>query len=189
MSSSSHARGGQAGVSASLVEKSVRGFVDAVASTAEAVPAGGSVAALSGASAAALLALVCGVLRRKETTGLAGAPEQALELEERLLALVDEDANAFRAFLDDKRSQTAIARVSQAPLQVARACAEVVDLSRAVEERTSGPMLGDVRAARHLANAALLAALDIAEQDVALQRDANARDSLTAQIEQLRRSR
>ena len=187
----------------------MRGFVEAVASAAEAVPAGGSVAALAGASAAALLALVCGVLRRKETAGGSGRADkgtaekgpaedgtvvenllaQALLLKERLLVLVDEDAAAFRAFLGDKHDQAAIGRVSQVPLEVARACAAVVDLSRSVQERTSGPMLGDVLAARHLANAALAAALDIADQDVALQRDADARQRLTAQIEELRRSR
>src|SRR5207244_673119 len=100
----------------------------------------------------------------------------------RLLALVDEDAEAFRAFLDDKRSQSAIQRVSQAPLRVAGACAELLDLGRQVEERTTGPMLGDVLAARHLAGAALAAALDIVEQDVGLFKDAESQRQLREAI-------
>jgi hypothetical protein len=49
--------------------------------------------------------------------------------------------------------------------------------------------LGDVRAARHLALAGLQAALDIAEQDVLVQADPQARHHLREQIAALRRRR
>ena len=47
-----------------LTDLSVSEFLQAVASAAQPVPAGGSVAALSGAACAALLVLVCDVFER-----------------------------------------------------------------------------------------------------------------------------
>lgn len=168
----------------------MREFVARVASTTEAVPAGGSVIALSGAASAALLVLVCGVLRRRDPSSmLVEAHERAGTLQQRMLDLVDEDAAAFRAFLGDKRSQAAIERVCGVPLEIAGACAEVIELSRVIEERTQGPLLGDVRAARHLATAALAAAADLADQDVPLHTDEAARQRLQDDIAELRRSR
>jgi methenyltetrahydrofolate cyclohydrolase len=160
-----------------LVSRSVTEFIASVASTDEPVPAGGSVAALTGAASAALLALVCGVRRHKQPDALSGELVQAERLRQRLLALVDEDAAAFRAFLDAQRAtrrgddgdlRTALGRTSRAPLEIATACAAVVELSVSLEGQIQGMTLGDVRAARHLATAALTAALDLGEQNVAL---------------------
>jgi formiminotetrahydrofolate cyclodeaminase len=175
----------------SLVGRSVREFVDSVGSAGEPVPAGGSVAALTGASSAALLALVCGVLERKQSVGVSSMLARARDLQERLLALVDEDADAFRAYLQARRTagagvEEALNRTTQTPLDIAAACAEVVNLSRAVERQTRGPMLSDVRTARALASAALGAALDIGEQDVHLHADVAAQARLRDQIRRLR---
>src|SRR5437868_15498651 len=87
-----------------LVSRSVREFVASVASVDEPVPAGGSVAALTGAASAALLALVCDVQQRRQPLRLAAESQQARDQQSRLLALVDEDAAAFRAFLDARRA-------------------------------------------------------------------------------------
>ena len=176
----------------SLVSVSVNEFLAKVASTAEAVPAGGSVAALTGAASAALLVLVCGVLRRRHVEGVSGLEERAAELQQRLLRLVDEDAQAFRAFLDMQRSagdmRGVAARTSRTPLLIGAACAEVVDLSRLIEETPHlGAILGDVRAAHHLAQGALASALDIAEQDIGLHADASAQQTLREDIAELRR--
>lgn len=175
-----------------LVARSVREFVASVASIDEPVPAGGSVAALTGAASAALLALVCGLLDRKGVEGASELVARARDLQGRLLVLVDADADAFQAYLHAKRTVVgsnvdgALNRTSQTPLDVAAACVDVVSLSRDVAGRTLGPLLGDVRAARHLASAALAAALDIAEQNVLLHSDPAARVRLQDEIARLR---
>jgi formiminotetrahydrofolate cyclodeaminase len=176
----------------SLGSLSLKKFLAKVASTAEPVPAGGSVAALTGAASAALVALACGVLRRHHVDGISGLEERAAELQQRLLTLVDEDAQAFRAFLDAKRSggdlRAVAARTSRAPLLIGAACADVLELSRHLEATPHmGAILGDVRAARHLAQAALTSALDIAEQDVGLPTDPSEQQTLRDEIAELRR--
>jgi formiminotetrahydrofolate cyclodeaminase len=172
---------------------SVRDFVGAVAAAERPVPAGGSVAALTGAASAALLALVCGVLQRRQPGVLSDQLETAGRLQQHLLELVDEDAAAFRAFLAARRSGVglleAIARTASAPLKIGSACAEVIVLSDTVEADTAGPMLGDVRAARYLAAAAVQTALALAEQNLDLQPDAEARQALEAEISRLRAQR
>jgi formiminotetrahydrofolate cyclodeaminase len=172
-----------------LVDRSVREFVASVASKDEPVPAGGSVAALTGASSAALLVLVCGVLERKHVEGASDLLPRARGLQDRLLKLLDADADAFRAYLDARRAsqdvESALNVTTQIPLDIAGACVEVVGLSRQVEDRTRGPMLSDVRTARSLASAALAAALDIAEQDVQLHADAAEQARLREAISRL----
>ena len=148
---------------------------------------------MTGATSAALLALVCGVLGRRQPGALSDQLETAGWLQQRLLDLVDEDAAAFRAFLAAKRSGVglleATARASSAPLQIATACAQVIALSHTVEADAAGQLLGDVRAARHLAEAAVQTAVAITEQNLDLQPDARARQALEEQISRLRAQR
>lgn len=175
---------------ARLIDLPVHAFVEAVGSTQQAVPAGGSVAALTGALSAALLALVCGVLQRRAAAAHADWRIEAEHLQRELLVLVDEDAEAFRAFLQAKRVKSdlgpAIARTSRVPLRIAEGCARVVDLSLTVEASMSGLLLGDVRAAGYLAEGALRTALDIADQNVEMHQDARERQALREAISRLR---
>src|SRR5205814_1240737 len=83
----------------------------------------GSVAALSGASSAALLALVCGVVERRTGSGaLLEQIERLHQLQTELLDLVDEDAAAFHAYLHAGRSgvgqDTALERMTRGPLAI-----------------------------------------------------------------------
>jgi formiminotetrahydrofolate cyclodeaminase len=173
-----------------LVELSVGDFVAAVASAEQPVPAGGSVAALTGASSAALLALVCEVLQRHSP----GLPAQALDLAQRLqhalLELVDADATAFRAFLDAERGSAArralATTAASAPLRIGQACLEVLELAQSVEPHVHGAMHLDVAAARRLAQAAAHSALDIAEHNLRLVAEPNTREALEAEISALR---
>ena len=171
---------------APLAALSVRDFLGQVASAAAAVPAGGSVAALSGAASAALVALVCAVLARHEVADAGRLQARADDLQARLLHLMDEDAAAVRAYLDARKDPVAVARVGDAPLEIARACQAVVDLANEVDAFASGAVRGDVRAARHLAGAAALAALDLADENLALTADPAARRALQDRIDALR---
>jgi formiminotetrahydrofolate cyclodeaminase len=106
------------------------------------------------------------------------------------LKLVDEDAAAYQAFLATPRGsedrQAAVNRVAATPLAIGRACVELIGLSRTIEADIRGPLLGDVRTARHLAQAAVRTAVDLAEQNLTLIKDASARRSLEAAITSLR---
>ena len=162
----------------------------AVASAETPVPAGGSVVALSGSCAAALLGLVCDVLERHQPGRLLDERHATERLQRLLLRLVDEDAAAYQAFLATSRGseerQVAINRVAATPLAIGRACVEVIGLSQKVEAHARGPLLGDVRAARHLAQAAVRTAVDLGEDNLGLQPDVSARRALEAEITRLR---
>jgi len=172
-----------------LVDRSVIEFIDAVGSATEPVPAGGSVAALTAAGGAALLALVCGVLRRHQPVALEAVLDAAQRLRQELLDLVDEDAAAFRAFLDATRAdqdlEAVTRRVGAVPLQIARASLEIIELSYQLDGQRTGSMAADVRAARHLANASLETALDIANENLDMQPDEPARSALREVIGEL----
>jgi formiminotetrahydrofolate cyclodeaminase len=133
---------------------------------------------------------VCGVLQHTGVDGVAELLDRAADLQAHLMVLVDEDAAAFRAFLAARRAGTDTGDVagsmSHPPLAIAAACQAIAALSGEVEQHTAGPMLGDVRAARHLARAASAAALDLAEQDIQLQSDPATRAALRREISRLR---
>jgi formiminotetrahydrofolate cyclodeaminase len=172
---------------------SVGEFVAAVASANEPVPAGGSVAALSGAASAALLVLVCGVLEHHRPGVVAAQRNQAHELQRRLLDLVDTDAAAFRAFLAAERGsparQEAATRVAETPLEIARACGQVVELSQTLDPEIGGATRLDLGAGSQMAQAAMRSALDIAEYNLSLVADSAGKAALQSDIRQLRASR
>src|SRR5436190_13871277 len=118
--------GADRGADGALLDLSVKEFVASVASAETPVPAGGSVVALSGACAAALLVLVCEVARRHSPEDLHEQHHAAERLQGLLSKLVDEDAAAYQAFLATRRGtedrQAAIHRVAATPLAIGRAC-------------------------------------------------------------------
>lgn len=174
-----------------LTELSVSEFIQAVASADQPVPAGGSVAALTGAASAALLVLVSEVLER-HTPGVLTQPRQfARDVQQQLLGLVEEDAAAFRAFLDSDRDSTARAmaaeRAAGVPLDIGRACARIIELAGSIEPHVTGAMRLDLAAARDMAGAAARSALNIGEYNLRLVKDASSAEALKRDIDQLRR--
>jgi glutamate formiminotransferase/formiminotetrahydrofolate cyclodeaminase len=90
-----------------LVALSVRDFTDEVSRDTPA-PGGGSIAALAGALGAALASMVANLTHGKEGTedrdaALADLAERAQRVKDALLAAVDEDTNAFNAYLEARR--------------------------------------------------------------------------------------
>jgi glutamate formiminotransferase/formiminotetrahydrofolate cyclodeaminase len=91
----------------SLLSKSVSDFVDEVALKTP-VPGGGSVAALAGALGAALALMVTHLTLDKaggdaQDERLAAVAARAQQLKEALLAAVDEDTQAFAAYIEARR--------------------------------------------------------------------------------------
>ncbi len=132
----------------SLVGQPLQTFLDALAS-AEPVPGGGSVAALSGALAASLLAMVCRLTIGKKGYESVGAEMQDLlkhvePLEREFRELMQNDIDAYAGVMQayglskateaEKSArtgaiQTALKHASDIPLQVAERCATVLDLA------------------------------------------------------------
>jgi glutamate formiminotransferase/formiminotetrahydrofolate cyclodeaminase len=147
---------------APLVSSSVRDFVD-LTSTDAPVPGGGSVAALCGALAASLTAMVANLTFGKkgyeslnaEMSNLA-VDAQAIKAE--FLRAVDEDARAFDSVMTANRLpktthdeqarreaavQEATARAIEVPLSVMRACARMLPLVERVAEKGNKNSISD----------------------------------------------
>jgi formiminotetrahydrofolate cyclodeaminase len=131
--------------SVSFREMAVADLMDAFAST-DAVPGGGSAAALAGATGTSLLLMVAGLPKTKtgapeETADLAEAASRLHPLRDSLLELVDIDSDAYRQVMDAFRlakasdeekatRQQAIERATraatEAPLNTMRACQQAL---------------------------------------------------------------
>ena len=173
-----------------LVNLSVSEFVQAVASLEQPVPAGASVAALTGAACAALLVLVCDVHARPASGVLEHPRRDAATLQLQLLRFVDDDATAYQAFLASERGSdsrhSAAVQVVSVPLDIARACSQVVATAHAIEIHVRGTTLLDVGAAADMAGAAARSALDIAEHNLDMVPHSDTKESLRVEITRLR---
>lgn len=145
-----------------LVDLTLTGFADLLASEAPA-PGGGSTAALCGALGAALAAMVANLTHGKKGLSRHDAEMEAValqgqELKARFLHLLDEDTEAFAAVMaamklpksseGEKAARLAALeaanrRATLIPFQVVEACAPVLELVRAVVERGNPNSLSD----------------------------------------------
>jgi formiminotetrahydrofolate cyclodeaminase len=163
----------------SLLDLRARDLLDRFAST-DPTPGGGSAAALSGATGAALVAMVCAMPKTRtgaaeERGRLDTALGQAREASSRLRQLVDEDSRAFEAVMaayrlpkatdeDKAQRRTAIGRAmsqaTQVPVQTGEAC--LVVMRAAVEAAGNGNpnALSDARTGGAMAWAGLLGAAE-----------------------------
>jgi glutamate formiminotransferase/formiminotetrahydrofolate cyclodeaminase len=148
-------------------------FVGSVASSAP-TPGGGSVAAHSGALAAALVQMVAGLtIGRKKYAAVEGEMRElalrAAALRTTLAELVDRDARSYAAVSEayrlpkepeaSARERTAaitraLLGASEVPLETARACSEVAHLAAAVAQRGNSNAVSDGGVAALLAEAA-----------------------------------
>jgi formiminotetrahydrofolate cyclodeaminase len=153
-----------------LIDLSVRGFDEEVASDLPA-PGGGSAAALAGSLAAALVAMVCRLsLGREDVQAsdeeLNAALERAEHLRRRLLDLVDEDTAAFEAVMtalrmpreDDAARAAALADATLGaaapPFESLASARQVVELAGELVGRTNANVVSDLGVAVQLALAA-----------------------------------
>lgn len=136
-------------------------------------PAGGSVAAITAALASALPAMIARIAlgRQPDDPSLTQMVEQGDSLRQRLLALADEDANAYLAVLEarrdhsggeaarDERIRKAWRHAVQVPADVIRLAAEVAKLARRAAKDGPPSTLGDAVMAALLASAAAAGSL------------------------------
>ena len=153
-----------------LTERDLASFAEALAAR-ESVPGGGGAAAYAGALAAALTSMVgrftVGKRRYAEVEDdVRRMVADADALRGRLVALIDADAAAFlplsRAYAipreDPARAEVleeATRRAAEPPLEMVRACAEVVAVLEEMGEKGSRMLASDVACGAHLARAAM----------------------------------
>jgi formiminotetrahydrofolate cyclodeaminase len=128
-------------------ERSVAEFAEAVAERTPA-PASGSATAVAAALAAALVELTARFSDDDATVA------EARGLRSRLLALADDDADAYTEFMRT-RTDEARSRTVDAPLALAEAAAEVARLATRLEHDGNPNLVGDAAAAGELARAAI----------------------------------
>ena len=160
--------------SATLAAKPLQQFLDELAS-AQAVPGGGSVAALSGALAAALLAMVCRLTIGKKSYESVSAEMETLlsrvepfqfELRELMQADMDAYARVMDTYKLPKASeaeklartnaiQDALKHASDVPLRVAELCAQLIELARPIAQKGNKNAASDAGVGALMAEAGL----------------------------------
>ncbi len=157
-----------------LVHLSLADFSELLAA-GRAVPGGGAAAALTGALAAALVAMVARLSSGREPHAdqeveMAALVTTADGLRARLLALVDADAQAYREVIAAYRLpratpsqqarrtgavQTALRNATDVPLEAAELCLQALELAVTVATHGNRNAAGDAAVAALLAHAAL----------------------------------
>jgi formiminotetrahydrofolate cyclodeaminase len=187
-----------------MIQNSLQSFLDELASSAP-TPGGGSAAAIMGAMGAALVSMVCNVTLGKKgqeavAPELKAVRDESEQMRARLTAMVAEDIAAFDGLMaayrlpkasDEEKSRRAEAiqfnlrAATETPLACARACAEVVALSRRAGEKGYAGVISDAGVGVLAANSALRsAALNVYINAPALKDRAYAL-AATAEIEKL----
>ena len=192
--------------STSYIDDSLRSFLVKLGGKSP-EPAGGAALALAGASAAALMSLTCHTGLSSSTSPdeqavLSACQLQSEQLSARIQHLIDEDVRAYRAVTRSLRLpqatpdqhaerrralDQALAHASEIPLEVARACLDILDLAVRIEPSVSPPVMGDLAAAVHLAEAAIKGSLRNARINAGTMADQERAGEIRASIDDLAR--
>ncbi|MDP9007462.1 MAG: cyclodeaminase/cyclohydrolase family protein [Pseudomonadota bacterium] len=160
-----------------ITQRPLETFLDELASGAP-TPGGGSAAAIMGAMGAALVSMVCNVTIGKKgleavEPEMTSVRDESERLRRRLTSMVAEDVSAFDALMaayrlpksseDDKSRraaaiQSSLRAATETPLACARACAEVVALSKRAGEKGYAGVISDAGVGVLAANTALRSA-------------------------------
>jgi methenyltetrahydrofolate cyclohydrolase len=187
-----------------ITQRTVAAFLDDLASAAP-TPGGGSAAAIMGATGAALVSMVCNVtLGKKGQEAVESEMKVVRDLSERLrarlTAMVAADIAAFdglmaayrlpKATEAEKESRGAaiqdnLRAATETPLECARACAEVIALSRRAGQSGYSGVISDAGVAALSANAALRSAALNVFINVPTLKDRGFAAQATAEIERL----
>ena len=148
-----------------LIENSITGFMEKLASKAP-VPGGGGAAALAAALGTALCSMAGSISVNEKRAGLYELIEKSEALRGRLLQLIDEDAENFEPLskayskpkTDPDYAET-MRRVTldacRSPMEIMRCCCEAVELLEATKVLCSKMLLSDIACGASLCKAAL----------------------------------
>jgi formiminotetrahydrofolate cyclodeaminase len=169
----------------SMAEQTLTDFLAGLAAPTPA-PGGGAAAAISGATAAALVEMVAGLSLKKSPDGAEAALQQRTAaqmaaLRAELLTLADDDANAYNAFIQamrlpkveeherDARSRAmsaAAERAAEVPLKTLRAISAAAEAARLLTGRSLVSAASDLDVALRFARAAGLSAAENVEANL-----------------------
>ncbi|WP_394753754.1 methenyltetrahydrofolate cyclohydrolase [Crenothrix sp.] len=187
-----------------IKDKSIEVFLDELASKS-ATPGGGSVAALMGAQAAALVSMVCNLTIGKPKyaeveTDMQALLEKSEVLREKLAGMIKADVDVFNRLMvayglpketdEDKLARSAaIQRVlkdaTDVPLACASACAEAIKLSHCAAEKGSVAVISDAGVAVMAAYAGLKSAALNVYINTASLKDRAFADAKLAELEKI----
>lgn len=188
-----------------LTKLSVSDFAAKLASK-EAAPGGGSAAALSGLLGASLLEMVINLsIGRDEFAAheelLAGKQVELARLHIDLQLLIDHDAAAFNAVMDsynlpnmtdmEKKSrsaaiQEAAKQAAEVPLSTARACLELLEISKVLLGKVNPHAVSDLVVGSLASHTGVVGALLNTAINLPLLTDANLIDAFKGQVHLLR---
>ncbi len=175
-----------------LQDLKVSAFLDELASSSPA-PGGGSVAALAGAMAAALVSMVCNLTvgndKYKDAEAIMRQTVvQAEQLRTQLTALMEQDTNAYSAVIasyrlpkdtDEQKTvrsaaiQAALKQAVEVPLAIAEAAAPLHALAQTAQQHGNPNAASDAYVAQILADTAIKAALANADINLPSIKDAD----------------
>jgi methenyltetrahydrofolate cyclohydrolase len=189
-----------------LQDLAVSAFLDELASSSPA-PGGGSVAALAGAMAAALVSMVCNLTigndkYREAEAVMRETLTQAEQLRMRLTELMEKDTNAYSAVIasyklpkdsDEQKAartaaiQAALKQAVEVPLATAEAAVPLRALARTAKEHGNPNAASDAYVSEMLATTAINAALANADINLPSIKDADFVAAARARIDALGR--
>ncbi len=160
-----------------IKDSNVQTFLEQLASPAS-TPGGGSAAAIMGAMGAALVSMVCNLtIGKPKYAAVEGDLKQVLQhseaLRQRLTEMINDDVRVFNQVMsaygmprdtEEHKSareaaiQQALKDATLVPLACARACAEVIELSRPAAEKGNRNVISDAGVAVMAAYGALKSA-------------------------------
>jgi formiminotetrahydrofolate cyclodeaminase len=187
-----------------ITQQTLATFLDELASSAP-TPGGGSAAAIMGAMGAALISMVCNVTLGKKGHEAVQAEmkmvrDESEKLRAALTSMVADDIAAFDGLMsayrlpkasDDEKSrraeaiQISLSAATETPLACARACAQVVALSRRAGEKGFAGVVSDAGVGVLAANTALRSAALNVFINVPSLKDRSFAAAATAEIEHL----
>jgi formiminotetrahydrofolate cyclodeaminase len=187
-----------------ITQQTVATFLDELASSAP-TPGGGSAAAIMGAMGAALISMVCNVTLGKKGHEAVQAEmkmvrDESEKLRAALTSMVADDIAAFDGLMsayrlpkasDDEKSrraeaiQISLSAATETPLACARACAQVIALSRRAGEKGFAGVVSDAGVGVLAANTALRSAALNVFINVPSLKDRSFAAAATAEIEHL----
>jgi len=188
-----------------LIDLTVTGYLDALASAAP-TPGGGSASALAAGMGAALLAMACNLTVGREKfqaveAELRDVLAQATAAQQDLAAAVDDDTTAYDAVSQayklpkgtdaEKQQRTAAIQgalegACEVPLRVAQRAAEVVRLARVAQAKANPNVASDAKVAELLARAGMEGAIANVEINLDAIRNEAFAERMRAAIAELR---
>ena len=190
-----------------LIEMKLKDFIDELSSDSPA-PGGGSVAALAGALSSALSSMVCNLTIGKEKYkdveyDMENLLERLQDIKKRLLDLINEDTRAFNRVMEafklpknteeekkirKEKIQEALKKATLVPLETARLCAEIIEISKEVAEKGNKNSITDAGASLIMAEAGLDIAILNVKINLKSIEDEKFVDSLMYEVDVLKRN-